>query len=393
MGTATHLDPEVTVALQGTLDTFALPDVLRLLAATKKTGRLCLTGPRGTGSVQVGGGGIGAIEAPHAAHATQPVEVLFELLRFDEGSFTFDADAEPDAAEASGDLEALLAGAEALLVEWREIESVVPSLDAWVTLRRALVTPKVSIERSHWQTVVAVGSGATVRAMSDDLCLSELPISRAVRDLAELGLIDIEPAAPAEPEPAKAPRRTPQPVEVPAIAEDATAKATAPTDDAPSEPEPEPEPDAASDAAPDADAPLPTARPLRARRPKSTPPPPTSSEPETFVPLELPGQGRPASYDPIETEVEPTADALADVDELAAAFPGLANRVADGTAEDDELARQLATLSPRAAEAVRAAAEATTDEARDAALAEVDEDEGQPINRGLLLKFLSSVKS
>ena len=40
MGTTTHLDPEVTVALQGTLDTFALPDVLRLLAATKKTGRL-----------------------------------------------------------------------------------------------------------------------------------------------------------------------------------------------------------------------------------------------------------------------------------------------------------------------------------------------------------------
>jgi hypothetical protein len=388
MGTATHLDPEVTVALQGTLDTFALPDVLRLLAATKKTGRLCLTGPRGTGSVQVGGGGIGAIEAPHAAHATEPVEVLFELLRFDEGSFTFDAAAESDAAETSGDLEALLAGAEALLVEWREIESVVPSMDAWVTLRRALVTPQVSIERSHWQTIVAVGSGATVRAMSDDLSLSELPISRAVRDLAELGLIDIDVAAPAEPVPANALRRTPQPVAAPAIVEDVTANATAPTDES----RPEPEREAASDAAPDADAPLPTARPLRARRPKSTPPP-TSSEPETFVPLELPGQGRPASYDPIEAEPESAADALADVDELAAAFPGLANRVADGTSEDEELARQLAMLSPRAAEAVRAAAEATTDEARDLALAEVDEDEGQPINRGLLLKFLSSVKS
>ena len=60
--------------------------------------------------------------------------------------------------------------------------------------------------------------------------------------------------------------------------------------------------------------------------------------------------------------------------------------------DDEELAKQLATLSPRAASAIRAAAEATTDEERDAALDEVD-DEDQPLNRGLLLKFLSSVKS
>ena len=81
------------------------------------------------------------------------------------------------------------------------------------------------------------------------------------------------------------------------------------------------------------------------------------------------------------------------VDDLAAAFPGLANRVLDQSPEDEELARQLATLSPRAADAVRAAAEAATDEERDAALDEVDRRGRRPINRGMLLKFLSSVKS
>jgi hypothetical protein len=60
--------------------------------------------------------------------------------------------------------------------------------------------------------------------------------------------------------------------------------------------------------------------------------------------------------------------------------------------EDEELAKQLATLSPRAANAIRAAAEATTDEERDAALGAVDGDDDS-LNRGLLLKFLSSVKS
>ena len=60
--------------------------------------------------------------------------------------------------------------------------------------------------------------------------------------------------------------------------------------------------------------------------------------------------------------------------------------------EADEVARQLANLSPKAARAVAAAAQAATVEEQEAALAEVPDDE-EPINRGLLLKFLSSVRS
>ena len=56
------------------------------------------------------------------------------------------------------------------------------------------------------------------------------------------------------------------------------------------------------------------------------------------------------------------------------------------------MASQLAKLSPRAASAIRAAAAATTDEERHAALDAVGDDD-EPLNRGLLLKFLSSVKS
>jgi hypothetical protein len=67
--------------------------------------------------------------------------------------------------------------------------------------------------------------------------------------------------------------------------------------------------------------------------------------------------------------------------------------VDDEPAEADEVAKQLASLSPKAARAVAAAAKAATDEERDAALAEAAEEDDEPINRGLLLKFLSSVKS
>lgn len=364
MGTTTHSPSEVNVALQGTLDTFALPDVLRLLAATKKTGRLRLTGSRGTGSVWVTSGEVEAIEATHAPHASEPVDALFELLRFEDGAFTFDAEATHDEPGPPTDVEILLAESESLLAEWRDIEAVVPSMDAWVTLRRTLPLPEVAIDQERWTTIVAIGGGATVRRIGDELCLAELPISRAVKDLAQVGIVDIADAPPAG--------------SLPSLSNGSVAVA----------PRPLVAPKAA-EAAPAEAAPAPTGP--RARRAKAATAAP--AEPEVFVPLDLPAHGSAASYDPVDEPAdEPTST---EVDDLAAAFPGLANRGTSASAEnddDEELAKQLATLSPRAANAIRAAAEATTDEEREAAL-DAAEGDDQPLNRGLLLKFLSSVKS
>lgn len=391
------------MALQGTLDTFALPDVLRLLAATKKSGRLRITGDRGTGSVSVDGGEVGTIEAPHAPHVVDATDALFELLRFDEGSFSFDADAAPEGGTSSGDVESLLHGAEALLAEWREIESVVPSMDAWVTLRRTLEAPTVSVAAAQWHTIVAVAGGATVRRMSEELCLAELPMSRAVRDLFELGLVDIEPQSPVVMStPA---RESTHEATVDAVGEEAEADAEAVT----SEQSDAAEPRASTTAARPVHTPrvarleapetMPTidaavaARPIRARRPKGGAHLAERTQPESFVPLELPGHGPAPVYAPDSEAALQAAREAAQVEELLAAFPGLADQSGERSAEDEELVRQLAMLSPRAAEAVRAAADATTEAERDAALAEAEEQGERPINRGLLLKFLSSVKS
>ena len=355
------------MALQGTLDTFALPDVLRLLAATKKSGRLRITGSRGTGSVWVQAGEAVAVEATHAPHAVEPGDALFELLRFEEGAFTFDAEATHAAPRSPIDIELLLADAEALLEEWRAIELVVPSMDAWVTLRRTLPAGELTLGQELWTSVVAVGSGATVRRVAEELCLAELPVSRAMRELVEAGIAELAPTAPAGAEASSAPVAAPV-AERPLLVSDTDA------DEAVEAVEP------------------PAPRGPRARRAKPITAEP--AEPERFVPLELPGHVT-GSYDAAPEEPE-----AVEVDDLAAAFPGLANRLVepaggtDGADAEDEadLARQLATLSPRAAEAVRAAAVADTDEEREAALSEVD-GEDEPLNRGLLLKFLSSVKS
>ena len=120
------------MALQGTLETFALPDVLRLLASTHKTGRLRLTGVDGSGSLWLEGGAIVGSEAARAPQADQATDVLFELLRFKEGDFVFEDDATAESPESPIEVEDALAAAEAMLEEWKSIEAVVPSLAAWV---------------------------------------------------------------------------------------------------------------------------------------------------------------------------------------------------------------------------------------------------------------------
>ncbi len=75
------------MALQGTLDTFALPDVLRLLAATTKTGRLQITGDRGTGEVWLDHGSV--VGGTAQALTPTTADVVFELLRQGQGSFEF----------------------------------------------------------------------------------------------------------------------------------------------------------------------------------------------------------------------------------------------------------------------------------------------------------------
>lgn len=355
MGTTTQVDPEVTVALQGTLDTFALPDVLRLLAATKKSGQLHVRGDRGSGRISLADGAVAAVDAPGAALATEPVDALVELLRCKTGSFSFDPETVPG-GEGATDVEALLRDAEALIAEWQEIERVVPSLDAWVTLRASLPRDEVTIDQAGWTTLVAVGSGRTVRRIGEAVSLPEMAVSRAIRELVELGVADVSEVAPA----AAAPASDPQPEPAPALG--------------------------------------PRARRARSLRSQAV----ERDEAEGFVPLEISSMTPQQSYDrpPDPPRGEPD---LTEDDDIATALPGLAGHTPtpaggdEGTDQaapvDAELARQLATLSPRAAEAVRAAAEASTDDEREAALADVPDGEDEPLDRGLLLKFLSSVKS
>jgi hypothetical protein len=381
------------VALQGTLDTFALVDVFRLLASTNKTGRLRVTGNRGNGNVWFDGGGVVLASAHNTKPSDPPVSVIFELLRQREGSFVFEADDTTPEAGAPSDVDTLIREAEHLLIEWQEIEAVVPSIDLWVSLSAELPRPEVVVDEARWKVIVATGAGATVVEVGDRLGLGEIGISKAVKEVVEIGLLTISDA-PANRTMAPVPEaaRIENPViEEPVIEEPAPTFVAepepAPSYDLPAEPGPErevvihlvPEPvDEVSAPAQESsgDAPVPAAN--------------------GALGIDIPGFTTLSASVTIEREPEPVVQESTPKRNAAWAARVRAEDAAQGEAfsmndEPDPLL-ELPNLTPQAARAIAAAAQAHTDAERDAALAMATGPDDEPLDRDLLLRFLSSVK-
>ena len=358
------------MALQGTLDTFALPDVLRLLATTRKTGRLRVNGDRGSGSLWVDEGQLAASEliVPGATDDSL-INTLFHLLRFKRGSFTFDAGASAPAGAAANEIEPLLDEAETMLVEWRSIEAVVPSVDAWLTLKPELSGSMVKIDNDRWRLIAAIGGGRTVGGVGEALGLDELPTLRGVKEIVELGLVTVGDRAPVG----------------------ATIDRASTADQAATMPVDELTPIGELIDHSSWDAP-------RESNGQAADQPAFQEWEEPTTEWDEPSSG--FGYQPHDM-AGPSSSEMTGLGEAGLSDERYeepyGERVRARTPEaelDDpaEIARQLANLSPRAAKAVAAAAKAQTPEEREAALAAI-EAEDDTVNRGLLLKFLGSVDS
>jgi hypothetical protein len=175
------------MSLRGSLDTFALPDVLALLATTAKSGELHVSGAAGGGRVWVDRGMVTGAEA---AGATVVVDVIVHLLRLDEGDFTFHPDRQAPAPGAPIEVAVALEQADARLTEWREVEQLLPSGAALLTLAPT-ASGTVRLSRDQWSAVAAVGEGRTVSELVEHLGGDELASWRLLANLVESGLVDV----------------------------------------------------------------------------------------------------------------------------------------------------------------------------------------------------------
>ncbi|GAC1317894.1 MAG: hypothetical protein NVSMB12_16190 [Acidimicrobiales bacterium] len=185
------------MSLQGSLDTFALPDVLLLLSGTAKTGCLQVTGSRITDAeerttrVWFDEGRLAGHDEPGSPEITDAVVTLLRMRR---GSFTFTPGPVPPSSETH-EAEPLLAAAQARLAEWAEIESIVPSPTAWLQLADRAPRDQITVTAAQWRLLVAVGVGRSVHDVIADLAMGELPGFRAVKEMVADGLLTVDTGA------------------------------------------------------------------------------------------------------------------------------------------------------------------------------------------------------
>lgn len=397
------------MSLEGTLATFSIPDVLQLLAATKKSGMLAVTGDNGNGELWLDGGAVVAASATGETSSSDPVAVLMGLLRLEDGSFAFNDGAAADDPGDPQEVAPLLEAATALAAEWAELEAVVPSSDAWVTLAADLAEDEVTLSSEDWSRVVAIAGGVTAAELATTFDVDAIATARWVKGLVARSLVEVAPEAPegargagaaaaapvASPQPEEA-KADPTPVWEPVVIED---DVTAVDDDV----APEVEDDSAPPVA-ESEPQETSWAPLGGVEVESTPDVVEEAEPTSALAAMESG----ADFDPSallremgmgsggDDDDDDNNKSSADDGFLPAADGGLGGlsggEMDINPSDAAEMARQLADLSPEAAKAVAAAAKATSDADLQRALDEVVALDSS-INRDLLVKFLGSVNS
>lgn len=225
------------MSLQGSLETFALPDVLVLLASTKKSGELRVQGGRGEGRVWVQDGEI--VQTHFGGKDLSSLDTVFELLRISSGNFSFATGEAPSAPHEPELIDGVLAEAQDRLAEWREIEKVVPRLDVVLDMAPEAPDSQVTVTADQWKLLVAVAGGRSVAELMTRIARSEFDTCKAVKGLVEARLISLDANAKRRPAPAPAPSPAPAPARDANNGADTPDRDGAPADGA-ADAEPEP---------------------------------------------------------------------------------------------------------------------------------------------------------
>ncbi len=192
------------MSLQGTLDTLSLPELCELLSGTNKTGALHVRAEAGQGVLWFTGGKVCAGEAGGQTGPPPPGvggdllerlhDVCFELFRFTEGTFEFEADRRPSwPADRSVDVTGLLAETDRRMAEWREIIAVIPSIEA-----RPRLVPEppaggpITLDGAQWRVVTGIDGRRRVSALIRVLDGGEFTVCKVLRSLVQAGLVEID---------------------------------------------------------------------------------------------------------------------------------------------------------------------------------------------------------
>jgi len=209
--------------LHGTFETLTISELLRTLAGARKSGALEVSAGDVEARIHLVDGRCRAAESTALADpldgdealAQRLGELCFSVARHGEGDFRFFADEAPPWTTAAGvEVGPALDDVERQLAQWREIQTVIPSLDAHPHLRDELDADSLTVDPALWRLLVAIDGRRSVREVIDRTRQGVLDVCHALKGLVDQGAVEIDPPATAAATRAAA-RRAPRPLEAP----------------------------------------------------------------------------------------------------------------------------------------------------------------------------------
>lgn len=185
------------MALQGTLEDFGLDEVLAMLGAGGKAGRLRVSGPAGTGSIWVDAGRVVGTALGGDDVGADHAETLFHLLRLNDGEFAFLPGERPGVEVDDMAVPDVLALSSERIDEWNEIEQFLPSLEHWLIVSPTIDEP-ITLEPHDWEIVACIGPGRRIATVVRALGKGLVPGAREVVSLVQRGVLTVTEDAPPE---------------------------------------------------------------------------------------------------------------------------------------------------------------------------------------------------
>ena len=221
------------MALTGNIEIFPLPEVLRLLARSGKTGCLRIAASSVDGRMYMRDGSItlatvssdtefldqfsssGLVEAQRVetrgeglnltevlSHESSPeeltgyihehlVEAVYRIRKPGSGNFEFLVDASPRFETGQAfDVDSAVFDADRRAADWAEIEQTISDMNLPVRMVKSLREPEVSIGAPTWRVLASLEGGASVSEIARLLGTTEFRTAREIAGLLRASLVE-----------------------------------------------------------------------------------------------------------------------------------------------------------------------------------------------------------
>jgi hypothetical protein len=174
--------PEV---LRGNLAQLPLLDIIKMLSAGKRSGRLDLVQGAKHGEIYLESGNL-----VHAVTGTQMGEAgVYTLLGWLEGDFSFVPDVQAPEESIALTTEQMLLEASRKAEQWEDIKEVISTTDMVFNISPSGSTNTVSLKPIEWQVLAQINGVRSVADVAEILELDEFDVAKIIFSLVTAGLL------------------------------------------------------------------------------------------------------------------------------------------------------------------------------------------------------------